>query len=189
MMPGPVTAVTIANGARQKTAGLLVAVGHGMIELPLVVLVYFGFSHVLKLPGVQIGVSLVGGLVLIWMALGVFRTKPATDEQRRHPAQGSVAAGLILSATNPYFYIWWATAGAALLAKAQPFGGGGVVAMGATHWLCDAAWLLLISWVVFRTQRLWTPKVHRTIFGICAVTLAGFGAWFVWSGISLAISN
>ena len=44
MMPGPVTAVTIANGTRRKAAGALVAVGHGVIELPLIAVLYFGFA-------------------------------------------------------------------------------------------------------------------------------------------------
>jgi len=190
MMPGPVTAVTIANGAGRKGAGVLVAVGHGMIELPLMVLIYFGFAYFLKLTGVRIAVGLAGGVVLIWMALQVFQTRPVSSEERRkYPAQGPVAAGLVTTATNPYFYVWWATIGAALLADAHTFGRSGVVAMGAVHWVCDAAWLLLISWVAFKSKRLWSPVVHQVVFAACALVMAGFGAWFIVSSIRLAIAG
>lgn len=190
MMPGPVTAVTIANGARHKGAGALVAVGHGLVEIPLMVLIYFGFAHLLGLTGVKIGVGLAGGLVLIWMALKVFRIQAVSfDARQQRPGRSAIGAGLVTSATNPYFFVWWATIGAALLVNARDFGNAGVVAMGATHWLCDLGWLFLISWVVFKSKHLWTPRVHRWVFGLCAVVLAGFGAWFIFSGVVLAVRS
>ena len=189
MMPGPVTAVTIAKGSAQKGAGALVAVGHGIIELPLIALLYFGFAHYLELAEVRILIGLVGGIVLLWMALGMLRVKMLDFNDKRDASHGSVIAGLATTASNPYFFFWWATVGAALLASAQEFGGTGVAAFGITHWVCDAAWLLLISWLVFKSKRLWTERVHRVVFGICAAILAGFGGWFIFSSIDLAVSG
>ena len=190
MMPGPVTAVTIANGAQHKGAGALVAVGHGLVEIPLMVLIYFGFAHLLELTGVKIGVGLAGGLVLIWMALQVFRIQAISfDAKQQRPGRGPIGAGLVTTATNPYFFVWWATIGAALLADARDFGNTGILAMGATHWLCDLGWLFLISWVVFKSKHLWTPSVQRWIFGLCALLLGGFGAWFIFSGVDLAVRS
>jgi threonine/homoserine/homoserine lactone efflux protein len=37
--PGPVTAITITRGMRRRDAGLLIAVGHGMVEMPMILLV------------------------------------------------------------------------------------------------------------------------------------------------------
>jgi threonine/homoserine/homoserine lactone efflux protein len=189
MMPGPVTAVTVAKGARRKEAGALVAIGHGVVELPLIVLLYFGLARFFEMPEVRISVGLVGGLVLFWMALSMLRIKPLDFSGPKDPPHGSILAGVITTASNPYFFLWWATVGAALLTTAQDFGGPGIAAMGVTHWLCDAAWLLLISWVVFKSKRLWTERVHRIVFGLCAAVLAGFGAWFVYSSVGLALSR
>ena len=188
MMPGPVTAVTVANGARRKEAGALVAVGHGLIELPLIVLLYFGFARFFELPEVRISLGVVGGLVLFWMAVSMLKMKPFYFGERQDAPQGSVVAGVATTASNPYFFLWWATVGAALLASAQDFGGAGVAAMGVIHWLCDFAWLFLVSWVVFKSRQLWTQRVHRIVFGVCAAILAGFGVWFIYSGIDLAVS-
>lgn len=189
MMPGPVTAVTVANGTRHKAAGALVAVGHGVIELPVMLLIYFGLARLLDIDGVKIGVGLAGGILLMWMALQVFKVKPASFDENRDVRQGSIVGGLATTATNPYFFLWWATIGAPLLVDARAFGGGGVAAMGATHWICDAAWLFLVSWVVFKSKRWWTPSVHRWIFGVCALVLAGFGVWFIYSGIEVAVAG
>ena len=189
MMPGPVTAVTVTKGSQHKAAGALVAVGHGMVEFPVIALIYLGFARFLVLPEVKISVGLAGGLVLIWMAAHMFRTRPAFFNEHKNPSQGSIVAGLAATAANPYFFLWWATVGAALLANARAFSGAGVVALGVTHWLCDLTWLYFVSWLVFKSKRLWTERVHRLVYGGCAAVLAGFGAWFIFSSINLAIAS
>jgi threonine/homoserine/homoserine lactone efflux protein len=189
MMPGPVTAVTVAKGSQRKWAGALVAIGHGIIEIPLILLIYFGLASYLKLTGVQIGVGLAGGLMLLWMAWGMFRTRPIVLDEKKDTPHSSIVAGLATTAASPYFFLWWATVGAALLVSARTFGKTGIIAFGAVHWSFDLVWLFLLSWVVFKSKRLWTPKVTSVVFGICAAVLAGFGVWFIYSGISLAIST
>jgi threonine/homoserine/homoserine lactone efflux protein len=44
MVPGPVFAVTVAHGYKNKIAGALIALGHGAIEFPLMFLIFFGFE-------------------------------------------------------------------------------------------------------------------------------------------------
>jgi threonine/homoserine/homoserine lactone efflux protein len=189
MMPGPVTAVTVTNGSQHREAGALIALGHGLIELPVILLIYFGLASFFESDAVRIGVGLGGGLVLIWMGLNMFRSKPSILNGQKVKARGSILAGLTLTAANPYFFVWWATVGATLVVSARDFGGAGVAAMGVTHWLCDFGWLLLISLVVYKSRHLWTQRVNRVIFGICSAILAGFGSWFIVSGISLAVSG
>ncbi len=188
MMPGPVTAVTVAKGAQRKEAGALIAIGHGLIEIPLILLIYFGLAHFLTLTEVKISVGLAGGALLIWMALIMVKNRPSVFSEQKELAHGSVVAGLATTVANPYFFLWWATVGAALLVSARDFGAAGVAAVGVTHWLCDFAWLYLVSWAVFKSRRLWTQRVNSVVFGICSAILAGFGAWFIFSSIDLAIS-
>lgn len=189
MMPGPVTAVTIAKGAQHKTAGALIAIGHGIVEFPLIVLIYLGLARFLVIPEVKISVSLAGGLVLIWMAVYIFKTKPTLFNEYKKSLQNCVAAGLATTAASPYFFLWWATVGLALLANARIFGSIGIFALGITHWLCDLGWLYLVSWLVFKSKHLWTERVHRLVFSGCAMVLAGFGVWFILSGVSLALAS
>ena len=189
MMPGPVTAITITKGAQHKTAGALIAIGHGMVEFPLIVLIYLGFARFLIIPEVKMSVSLAGGLVLIWMAACIFRTKPNLFSEHKKSSQNCVVAGLATTAANPYFFLWWSTVGLVLLTNARIFGSMGIVALAVTHWLCDLGWLYFISWLVFRSKKLWTERVHRLVFGACAIVLVGFGVWFILSGVNLAIAS
>ena len=51
----------------------------------------------------------------------------------------------------------------------------------ATHSLCDLAWDTLVSFLTYRSRRLWTPRVHRVVFGACGLVLIGFGVYFAVS--------
>jgi len=189
MMPGPVTAVTITKGSQRKEAGALIAVGHGLIELPLILLIYFGLYQFLKYTSVEISVGLIGGAVLIWMALSMVKTSPSLFTEQKELPHSSIIAGFTTTAVNPFFFIWWASVGATLLTNSRDFGGAGVAAMGVIHWLCDFAWLYLLSWTVFKSKRFWTQKVNRLVFVVCSTILAGFGAWFIFFSIDLAVNS
>ncbi len=46
LMPGPLFAVTLKKAAKSKVAGALIAVGHGIVEFPLMFLIFFILSPV-----------------------------------------------------------------------------------------------------------------------------------------------
>ena len=183
MMPGPVTAAAITKGYRDKNAGALIAVGHAVIELPLIALIYFGFAHYFTSPEIKKIVGLVGGLMLIFMGVGLFRTMRKAVGERADLPYNSVTTGIIMTGANPYFFLWWATVGAALIANATNFGILGLVLFSLVHWGCDLGWDQFISVSVFKSRHLWTAKVQRIVFGICALVLVGFGVWFCVSAL------
>ena len=73
MAPGPVTAAAIGMGTRSRFAGSLIAIGHGVVEFPLIILIVLGAGRVLKLPAAQIGIGLAGGIILMVMGIGMLR--------------------------------------------------------------------------------------------------------------------
>ena len=101
MMPGPVTAVTVTKGAQRKGAGALIAIGHGIVEIPLILVIYLGFANFLTLTGVKIGVGLAGGLVLLWMAWSMFRTRPAALDEQKDLPHGSIIVGAATNCCQP----------------------------------------------------------------------------------------
>ena len=181
MAPGPVTAVTITKSALRPGAGALVALGHGIIEIPLIVLIGLGFATVLAVPGVRVVVGLAGGAVLIWMSVGLLRTGEQVSHERREVRSGCVLAGVTATVANPYHFVWWATVGATLVASASAWGIVGIVAFALAHWACDLGWLSFLSWGVFNSRRWWTPRIYRGILVACGIVLAGFGVYFIVS--------
>ena len=71
LQPGPVTATAITMGTRNRWAGTLMAIGHGIIEFPLMVVIVLGVGMYFKMPKVQIAIGLAGGVFLILMGMGL----------------------------------------------------------------------------------------------------------------------
>ena len=180
MVPGPLTAATLATGSTRKHAGLLISVGHGIVEFPLMLLIMGGLAAVVQRQGFRVGVALAGGVVLLAMGAGMLR-RPSGREgpARRYGSRGLVLTGMLLSLGNPYFLLWWATVGLALATQAVRLG---VLAFGLfalVHWLCDLVWLEVLSLGAFKGVHLLGGRTGRVITFICAAVLLAFGAAFI----------
>jgi len=187
MMPGPMFAVTLAKSYKSPFAGAQIAVGHAIIEVPLILLIYFGFARFFENSTVQLVLSVVGGVMIILLGISMFRARAEVVQKGKDLPYNSVVAGIITSGLNPYFLLWWATIGSMLIMKFTQFGIAGLILFIIVHWVCDLVWLSFVSVVVNRTQRLWSKKFQEGVFIACSILLAGFGAWFLVSGIQRVI--
>jgi threonine/homoserine/homoserine lactone efflux protein len=181
MSPGPLFAVTIAKSLKDKMAGVLISLGHGVVEFPLMFLIYFGLSQLLTSSIIQKTIGFFGGLILIFMGVQLFRSREENDNGGSYLKYGSLIAGVLATGSNPYFLVWWATVGADLVMKAAVFGLIGFSVFAVVHWLCDFFWNTFVSVTVFKSQRFWNKKVQTIILGFCIVIFIVFGAWFVIS--------
>lgn len=181
MLPGPMTAATIAKGYSDKHAGVWIAAGHAVIEIPLIAVVYLGLGRFIDSPQVEKGIYVAGGLMLLYLGFRMFRATRGTLGAVGGLPASSLVTGIVITGTNPAFYIWWATAGAILVTGAAKFGPIGVVLFALVHLPCDLAWSEFLSVSTFESRRWWTQKVQRIVFSVCALVLAGFGVWFCLS--------
>lgn len=181
MAPGPVTAAAIGMGARSRFAGSLIALGHGVIEFPLIILIVLGAGRVLALSAAQIGIGLAGGIILLIMGVGMLRELGSAEQSEGRLAGGTpVLTGVLLTATQPYFLLWWATVGLALASRAADLGIWAFVLFAMVHWLCDFVWLSILSWTSFKGATVLGPRIMRIVLMVCALALAGFGVYFVF---------
>lgn len=179
MMPGPVLAATIAKGYRDERAGLKIALGHGLIEFPLMALIVLSIGFVFEDERVMLAIGLVGGALLVFMGAMMVRSRKeiAVTGKDALP-ESALAAGALTTTANPYFFLWWATVGALLIFTAEEFGAIVVVVFAVVHWSCDLAWYSFTSFAVFRSRHLWTPLVHEVVFGTCGMLMMVFGVYF-----------
>lgn len=185
IMPGPVFAATVARGYESKNAGILIALGHGVVEFPLMFLVYLGFAQFVSAGITMKIIGIAGGTVLIYMGVQIFRARRGRSEEEMNPRHGSLIAGITTTAANPYFFLWWATVGLALITQSREFGLLGFLLFVPVHWFCDLSWYLLVSRTVFRSRRFWTERVRRGVFIVCGFIMIGFGIWFLLSGLGV----
>ncbi|MFC1952658.1 LysE family transporter [Chloroflexota bacterium] len=183
MMPGPMFALTVVKSYRSPWAGVWIALGHAVIEVPLILLIYFGFARFFENNTLQLVLSLLGGGMIIWMGIAMFRARSEVVQRGEDLPYSALVAGIVTSGLNPYFLLWWATVGLMLVMRFLGFGIIGLIVLIVVHWLCDLIWLSLVSNVVYRTHALWGLKFQEWLFIICSLLLIGFGGWFVASGI------
>lgn len=190
MAPGPLTAVTVSQGNKSPHAGTFIAFGHGIVEIPLIVLIFLGFGKFIEYPYLKQGISFLGGILLLLMAIGIFRNLNRTEEttNKSYPNH-SIFAGMLLSISNPYFLIWWATVGMTLIIRANNFGITGFMIFALVHWSCDLVWLYFLSFLSFNGSKFFGKTFQKIIFIICGVFLAFFGSKFIFDGINSLIMN
>ena len=167
-------------GARNRFAGVLMALGHGAVEFPLMILLIFGVGRLLTLPSISTAIGLIGGGFLILMGVQMLRGLGEVDTPVVPMTRnGPLAAGIILSAGNPYFLIWWATVGLTLITTAQGFGLWAFGLLAVAHWSCDLVWLTVLSWASFKGATLLGPRRQRIVLAVCAAAMLGFGLYFI----------
>jgi threonine/homoserine/homoserine lactone efflux protein len=180
LTPGPVFAATVAKSYKDERAGLKIALGHGLVEFPLMALIVLSLGYVFTNDYVKLGIGLVAGVLLVFMGVGMIRSrKTVAEEGLEYVPKNSVLAGALTTSANPYFLLWWATVGAALITSAQYYGAIVVVIFAVVHWSCDLAWYTFTGFAVFRSRKLWTPVVHEIVFGVCGALMIGFGLYFI----------
>ncbi|MCL4514047.1 MAG: LysE family translocator [Firmicutes bacterium] len=202
IVPGPFLTVTIDGVTRRgfKMAPLLV-VGHAILEGLMVIALVFGLEKFLSNHTVTGTIGLVGGLVLVWMGYGMIQgairgaialelSGPGKSSQtgprapsglRRRP----VLLGLVTSLVNPYWVLWWATAGVGYVVAAVTLGSAGVLAFYTGHILSDFAWYLLVGFGVAAGRKFFSTQVYRVIVSACGVFLIGLAVYFLWSGVRM----
>ena len=192
MMPGPLLTATIGESSRRGfMAGPLMIIGHGILELALVIALLLGLAPFLNQDRVFAGIALSGAGILIWMAVGMFRSLPslslsfeASQQQRGH----LVLSGVLMSIANPYWTIWWATIGLGYILHCMRFGAWGIFFFFAGHILADLAWYALISGAVSKGRRFLNDRLYRGVIGVCAGFLVVFAGYFVYSGVNRVIT-
>ncbi len=182
MAPGPLTASAIAMGSRNRNAGLFIALGHAVIEFPLMILIILGMARILESTKTQIIIGLAGGAFLMIMAAQMLINLKATNKnQDRVRKEKPLLTGLAFSAGNPYFLVWWATVGMTLAISAKQLGIWAFGAFAIVHWLCDCIWLQALSWASFKGLRLLGPHSWRIVLMICSAALFFFGLFFIYN--------
>lgn len=184
LAPGPISAIVVGKGSKSPHAGAWVAVGHGIVEIPLMVAVFFGVGSLLDAPYVRAGIGIAGGLFILWMGIGMLRSIRQEAVAQSQDSRSPILAGILFSVGNPYFLVWWVTVGAALILRSVEFGLVGFVAFALGHWLCDLLWDWFLSVVSFKGGQFFGNKFQQAVFLISGILLLFFGSRLMFDAVT-----
>ena len=131
----------------------MAAIGHSLLELFLVIGLTFGLDRLFNNQIAEFIIGMAGGLFLLWMGWGMSKNPvgsaiPIVDKSDAASSRGPISAGIILSATNPYFFVWWATVGLSFIEESREVGTAGIAAFYTGHISADIIWYTMVALTV-----------------------------------------
>ncbi len=184
LVPGPLFSITVAESAKRGAiAGPLIIIGHGILELSLIILIILGVAPFLTAPSAKSAISITGGLMLIYMGYRLIRdgrgARLLVSGEGAQKGMHPVFSGIIGSISNPYWSIWWITIGMSYLVSSMKFGWLGVGVFFIGHIVADLGWYSFISLAVAKGRSVIGDRGYRFLLYCCGTFLVFFGLWFL----------
>ena len=188
--PGP---LLFANLALSKYggfwSGIKIAVGHTIIELPVIILLSLPFVVLspinLTFITTKIITFIAGAFLIVFGILYVVRTirtrgspNSAINTSR---IENPYLAGIIFTSLNPFFVVWWTTVGVKLISDSISLLGhpAGIAFLFFAHIWMDYAWLGWSSYLASRGFNIIRSEYHKYITILLTVPLFCYGIYLV----------
>jgi threonine/homoserine/homoserine lactone efflux protein len=185
--PGPMNAL-IADEAVERGWGAGVRAGFGafVADALFCALALSGAATFARSPNVRAAASLVGGLLMLYLAYSAVRDRRTESGAR---SRGFTKA-LLLGLTNPYQIGWWLTAGVALVHPSSVEVAGFTVVAGGAPVLVGffagiLVWITAFPSVLVRAEER-VRGLERTVRYASAAVLVAFAGFFVYYATTLA---
>jgi threonine/homoserine/homoserine lactone efflux protein len=182
MAPGPLFAANVSYGLRGGTrSGIKMAIGHTIVEFPLVILLGVGVFSLEIFPEFRTIISIFGAITLFVFA--IFQIKTALqkkEESKSKPKYSPLVTGITLSALNPFFIIWWLTIGFKLISDAMMIWAfTGILVVFFLHIWMDFVWLGGVSFLVSKSSRILSNRNYKVLMVGLSLMLVYFGINFL----------
>jgi threonine/homoserine/homoserine lactone efflux protein len=188
LSPGPLLALLVASSLRSGLAGgLRVALAPLLTDLPIIALAVLLVD---RMPhGALRWLGAIGGLVVAWMAIETLRSArssslpgkaaPAADPRRE------LWRGVLVNATNPHPYLFWATVGAPILVKGWRTSPWLALAFLLPFYVLLVGSKIVLAWLVSRGAGGLSETWYRRILagsGVLMLVMAGVLIRQAWVG-------
>lgn len=204
MSPGPLLTYTIIKSVKTRKHGYLMGLwiitGHAILEMGIIIFLLFGFSFILKNIIVVRIIGIAGGLILVFFGMSIMRdlylgnistsflnssiSKDETTTQFESKIlDNPVIGGIMISMSNPYWWVWWATIGFAFMIQFDISfkHWSRLLAFFLGHEAGDLIWYLIVSTLSFFGLRYLNKRVYYGILAFCALFMILFGIYLGFS--------
>ncbi len=192
--PGPLLTYTIVRSAAARRGGhlmgLWIIAGHAVLEAAVIVSLLLGFSLVLRQGVVVRAIGLTGGLLLVCFGGSILLNlrRGRGSSLPADPGEGTriggrlenpFLGGILVSMSNPYWWVWWATIGLAFMIQFRisfshwP----GLLAFFLGHEAGDLAWYLGVSILSAWGLKRLGGTAYRLVLACCGLFMILFGLY------------
>ena len=193
--PGPLFFANLVYGSKQGIySGIKMAYGHTIVELPLIIILASGlsaFSSITTSSLISKLISLSGGIViLVFSAVQIVAfLKKKNGEKNIYfntdNKKDPFIIGSILSALNPFFILWWLTAGLKLISDSLELYGFamGIIVVFSFHIWMDYSWLAVTAHLISRGTLIFRSKYYPILLLALNAALIYYGIYFIVTGL------
>ena len=182
MAPGPLFAANVSYGLREGSkSGVKMAIGHTIVEFPLVILLGIGVFSLESFPEFRTIISIIGAITLfIFAFIQIKNVLQKNQDISSIPKHSPLITGVILSALNPFFIIWWLTIGFKLISDAMLIWAfSGILIVFVLHIWMDFVWLGGVSWIALKSSRVLSNRNYKIMMIGLSISLIYFGITFL----------
>jgi threonine/homoserine/homoserine lactone efflux protein len=200
--------MNLVYGTKQGyKAGLKIASGHAIIELPLIIILAISFFQLSNTTVITYNLNvlgLVGGISIITFAIIqiINTTRNKRNEINKNLFDNStsnhrvsfiadkpILLGIIFSALNPFFIAWWLTVGLTLISDSISLFGvaTGSVLLFSFHIWMDYIWLILTSYLISKGISIIKTIYYYFLFMGLNIILTFYGMYMIVSSMSFIL--
>jgi len=184
LAPGPLFFQTLSQGSRTGArSGLIFSIAHTIVEFSLIMLLAVGLLAVKDEVVIRTLIGVLGGVVLIAFGLyQIINSLRKKDILQKHTVSSHrlFLIGIVFTAFNPYFIIWWLTVGSNLILLAFEIAAlAGVIFMFLCHVWMDYVWLTAVAYFAKRGVNALGSRWYRALVSVFGIILLYYGASFL----------
>lgn len=180
---GPINAAQLDKGMKYGfVTAWMVGLGAMSADGLYMILIYIGFSKLLKLPGVEIVLWAAGSIILMYLGIESLRNVRKIDltvSRERESNLVSFGTGFLMAVSNPMNFVFWFGIYGSVLAhslheegSAQFLGNSFGIFIGILLW--DVTMALIASMF----QQFASRRVLQTASALAGLSLVGFAGYF-----------
>jgi threonine/homoserine/homoserine lactone efflux protein len=213
LAPGPLFFANLIYGIKQGSrAGFKIALGHTIVEFPLIFLLalgLFGFSSIILSNESLRVIGLVGAAAIIFFSISQISDIIKRRKRRRvgkdnnnynnsnpifkiniikRRLERPLIIGIVFSALNPFFLVWWLTVGLKLISDSVYLFNtivAGAIFLFSFHIWMDYAWLGATSYMIYKGRSILKVKFYHIFVFSISMILASYGIYLIISNMFL----
>ena len=185
LAPGPLLALvvtqTLKHGAKE---GMKVAAVPWLTDLPIILISVFILTRFLIYRSILGGISLIGGLYVLYLAYESLKTKAlAISVSERDPR--SFRKGWWVNTLSPHPYLFWMTVGAPFVLKLGERGPVSPVMFVLTFYVSLVGSKMLLALLIGKSRSFLTQSTYLWVMRGLGVMLALFAIFLLKDGLAL----